>query len=219
MSISKGPYEVIGLTIVGGRVPRVDSEGVPIPGKFTRPAIAEMNPSGMSGQELRANASLFCNAPDVLAQRDELAQHLRAAVNYIEHGEAHRRDIADVALLRRMLDREVNSGSALRLSTGLGISGSTATFDITAARAALAAIPAARTNGPTYRDLIELVSQLATSLEDTLEAQHKQEPREVIAAPQRALVRKAFDTIELTATNPAVQLDGEELETGTSLHP
>ncbi|OCG89384.1 hypothetical protein LMG667_04695 [Xanthomonas euvesicatoria] len=218
LPFSPGPYERVGMTIVGARVQRTDTDGNPVPGKYTQPALVELLVPTNNAGDLEGNAELFRRAPETLAERNELAQHLRSAVDYIEHGEAKRRDMADLARLRDLLDREVRLNGPMRLSLGAGAS--EAKFDITAARTALAHVE--RNHGPdlpSYAQLVEIAGRLAEQLDRNAEDQLARDPRSAAASSQAQLVRNAFEVLSRTNYSAAKPLAEPDNVPGSSLSP
>ncbi|MGZ1522245.1 hypothetical protein [Xanthomonas citri] len=206
------------MTIVGARIQRSDGEGNPIPGKYTQPALVELLVPTNSAGDLEGNAELFRRAPETLAERNELAQHLRSAIDYIEHSEAQRRDMVDLVRLRDLLDREVRLHGPMRLSLGAGATETQ--FDITAARSALAHVE--RHQGPdlpSYAQLVELAGRMAEHLDRNAEERLARDPRCAAASTQAQLVRSAFQVLSRTsclATKPSAEPDNDQ---GPSFSP
>lgn len=196
-SFAVGPYSLIGDTISGAPQPRVDSQGTPIPGAFSAPSLADVRPLA-DPDEQAATAELFRAAPEVLAQRDDLARRLGDAINYIEHGIAHRAGVTDSDALLRLLDREVLAGFPLKAAYGNGVNHSEASFDIVAAKAA---VEIAR-NDPkagqlaSYSELLDIVAALASRLDHAIESHIYSDPRDAIGSPEEQLVKQAFTLIK-----------------------
>lgn len=198
LPFSAGPFSRVGMTIVGARVPRLDDAGAPIPGQYTQPALAELLVPRSSAAELEGNFALFLAAPELLAERNELALHLRNAIDYIEHGEANRRHLTDLAQLRGMLDREMRTQGPMQLALASG--NGKASFDIAAARTALAHVGRdADSQMPTYSQLVELAGRLAEQLS---ERHHPLAPRDSSATHEQELLQNAFEVLSRTRFSP-----------------
>lgn len=185
-----GPYALVGDTISAAAQPLLDAQGAPIPGTVTRPSLADLRPLPDPAQRA-AVAELFRSAPEVQAQRDDLAQHLSDAINYIEHSLGARAGVDDAAALRHLLDREVLTKLPLNVGTGRRAAG----FDLQGAKAAVTLTQQAPSTSrmASYAQLQDITEKLATALDRLLE---EREPREVIGSPQEQLVKEAFHLLD-----------------------
>ncbi|MFD1043255.1 hypothetical protein [Pseudoxanthomonas kaohsiungensis] len=231
----QGPYRIVGRTIVGAPQQRLDSEGQPIPGAFSEPSVCEIVCHSGDASRTAATLELLRASWEVATQRDELAQHLGNAINYIEHTEGNRRVMFDAHSLRSLLARELREGATLKMSYGMGRERTTADFDLQAARRALQNVtdvglgPAA-----SYAQLQELVLRLAGALQATTDERLDQDPRDTRASSDNALVNEAYQALGQATSKPALNAASKHidpllesrvgdqqgiLESGTSLRP
>lgn len=194
-----GPFSIVGRTIVGAPQPKLDEHGNPIAGKFIRKSLAEILPHEGDAVTME----LFRSSFELVGQRDDLAKHLRSAVNYIEHGIGDRNAIVSTFALRNMLDKDVREGLKYTQSFGLGDQRSTAEFDLGAARMALEQVaPAPLTNVTSYAELRSLVEQMAQAMDKAnLSADASADPA------TSALIAKAYEA--LSGARPSSHLASE----------
>lgn len=150
--------------------------------------------SGAAEEEARPGAVDGPDTIELLAQRDDLAQRLGEAIQYVEHGLGDRAGVEDAAALRRLLDREVQAGLPLRAAFGTGAGRSEATFDIAGARAAIARVQQDPKAGrlATYSQLHALAAKLVQALDNN--------PDGTLDSP-RQLVKEAFDLLGTSCTS------------------
>lgn len=185
-----GPYTLVGETIIAAPQSH-PGEGNSIPGSFIGPSLADLRP--LADPEQRgAVAELFRAAPEVLAQRDDLARRLAEAIIFIEHGVGERAGADDAAALRLLLDREVLRGLPLKAAYGSGANRSEASFDLKGAKAAVALAQQDPKAGrmASYAQLHEIVERLTSALDRSIEDHI--DPREVIGSAEEQLVKEAY---------------------------
>lgn len=194
-SFPAGPFAVFGDTISAAPQHRLDAQGKPIPGTVVQPSLADLRPFD-DPEQRAAVAELFRAAPEVLAQRDDLAHRLAEAITFIEHGVGERAGAEDLAALRRMLDRDVLKDLPLRVSYGSGAHRSEASFDLKGAKLAVALAQTSPHNGhmASYAQLVEVVERMAGLMDHMLDDMN---PREAIGSPQEQAVKDAYALLKL----------------------
>ena len=186
-----GPYTLIGDTISAGPQPQIDGQGRPIPGAITQPSLADLRPMPDPAQRA-AVAELFRAAPEVLAQRDDLARRLGQAIDYIEHGIGHEAGVDSVQALRRLLDREIVKERPLLAGFGQGANRSEAQFDLHGAKVAVALARRDPQAGQmaSYAQLQQLVEKLAGALDRVID--EYVDSRDAVGSREEHLVKEAY---------------------------
>lgn len=196
-SLVRGPFRIVGETLCGPRQPRRDNDGYPIPGSYTDPSIADLREFADPAERAEI-VDLLCSAPEVRAQRDDLARRLDDAIRFIEHGVGAREGAVDAAALRRLLDRDVLAGLPLKAAYGRDEHFSEASFDIVGARAAVALAQHDPRTGsmPAYTELLQMVERLAGELGRAVEDHIFEDPRDAVGSPVDTLVKQAYALID-----------------------